>query len=213
MSVVNPRTTHREHRKLLAVDGRVAFLGEFNIGELYTTWRGTHLRVRGEGARSISRAFADFWNTHRSEDLPEIPPVRKDAWDPSTNLLVNDPYRHALPIRAAHLRAVGRAGTFGSKGLDASLLLLPKLGFVDYRDERMVGTTNVIREDSAKMGCSSGTGARKRVPSWPARSGSSSASHARAVQTKPRRHWTTPSPPATTLASSQRCTTRRTARC
>lgn len=108
LSVVNPRTAHREHRKHLAVDGRVAFLGEFNIGELYTTWRGTHLRVWGEEARSISRAFADFWNTHRSEDLPELPPVREDAWDPSTNLLVNDPYRHALPIRAAHLRAVGR---------------------------------------------------------------------------------------------------------
>ena len=109
LSVMNPRAAHREHRKLLAVDGRVAFLGEFNVGELYTTWRGTHLRVRGEEARSISRAFADFWNTHRSEDLPEIPPVREGAWDPSTNLLVNDPYRHALPIRAAHLRAVGRA--------------------------------------------------------------------------------------------------------
>ena len=37
--------------------------------------------------------------------------------------------------------------TFGGKELDASLLLLPKIGFVDYRDERMVGTTNAIRED------------------------------------------------------------------
>ncbi len=109
LSLVNPRNAHREHRKLLAVDGRVAFLGEFNIGELYTTWRGTHVRVRGEEARSISRAFAIFWNTHRSKDLPEIPPVRENAWDPSTNLLVNDSYRHALPIRDAHLRAAGRA--------------------------------------------------------------------------------------------------------
>lgn len=37
--------------------------------------------------------------------------------------------------------------TFGSKELDASLLLLPKIEFVDYRDERMVGTTDVIREN------------------------------------------------------------------
>jgi cardiolipin synthase len=109
LSVVNPRTAHREHRKLLAVDGRVAFLGEFNIGELYTTWRGTHLRVRGEEARSVARASAVFWNTHRAKDLPKAPVVRESAWDPSTNLLVNDPYRHALPIRDAHLRAVGRA--------------------------------------------------------------------------------------------------------
>ena len=109
LSVVNPRTAHREHRKLLAVDGRVAFLGEFNIGELYTTWRGTHVRIRGEEARSVARAFTDFWNMHRSGDLPKIPTVRENAWDPSTNLLVNDPYRHALPIRAAHLSAIGRS--------------------------------------------------------------------------------------------------------
>jgi GH15 family glucan-1,4-alpha-glucosidase len=37
--------------------------------------------------------------------------------------------------------------TFGSKELDASLLLLPTIGFIDYRDERMVGTTDALRED------------------------------------------------------------------
>lgn len=109
LSGVNPRAAHREHRKLLAVDGRVAFLGEFNIGELFTRWRATHVRVRGEEAREIERAFADFWNMHRSDGLPEIPKVGESAWDPSTGLLINDPYRHALPIRDAHLRALGRA--------------------------------------------------------------------------------------------------------
>jgi pentatricopeptide repeat protein len=37
--------------------------------------------------------------------------------------------------------------TFGSKQLDAALLLLPKVDFVDYKDERMVRTTEAIRED------------------------------------------------------------------
>ncbi len=37
--------------------------------------------------------------------------------------------------------------TFGSKELDASLLLLPKIGFVGYHDGRMVGTTDAIREN------------------------------------------------------------------
>ena len=36
---------------------------------------------------------------------------------------------------------------FGSKELDAALLLLPKVGFVDYKDERMVRTTDAIREE------------------------------------------------------------------
>jgi len=37
--------------------------------------------------------------------------------------------------------------SFGSKELDAALLLLPRVDFIDYRDERMVRTTDAIRED------------------------------------------------------------------
>ncbi len=36
---------------------------------------------------------------------------------------------------------------FGSRELDAALLLLPRVGFVDYGDERMVRTADAIRED------------------------------------------------------------------
>lgn len=106
---INPRTVHRDHRKLLTVDGRVAFVGGWNIGVLYTTWRGTHLRVRGGEAREMERVFADFWNTHRSGDLPEIPPVRGRAWNPALAFHVNDPYSHAFPIRDEYLRAIDRA--------------------------------------------------------------------------------------------------------
>lgn len=37
--------------------------------------------------------------------------------------------------------------TFGGGELDAALLLLPEIGFLDYRDERMVRTTDAIREE------------------------------------------------------------------
>ena len=105
---VNPRTAHRDHRKILTVDGRVAFVG-WNIGVLYTTWRGTHLRVRGAEVGEMERVFADFWNTHRAEDLPEIPPVRTRAWNPALAFRVNDPYSHSLAIRDEYLRAIDRA--------------------------------------------------------------------------------------------------------
>lgn len=106
---INPRTAHRDHHKLLTVDGGVAFVGGWNIGVLYTTWRGTHLRVRGGEVSEMERVFADFWNTHRSEDLPELPPVRERAWNPALVFRVNDPYSHAFPIRDEYLRAIDRA--------------------------------------------------------------------------------------------------------
>jgi GH15 family glucan-1,4-alpha-glucosidase len=37
--------------------------------------------------------------------------------------------------------------SFGGKDLDAALLLLPRVDFVGYRDERMLRTTDAIRED------------------------------------------------------------------
>jgi pentatricopeptide repeat protein len=36
---------------------------------------------------------------------------------------------------------------FGSEELDAALLLLPKVGFIDFKDERMIRTADAIREE------------------------------------------------------------------
>src|SRR5205085_11447647 len=37
--------------------------------------------------------------------------------------------------------------SFGSSEMDASLLLLPIFGFIDYDDERMIGTTDAVWHD------------------------------------------------------------------
>jgi GH15 family glucan-1,4-alpha-glucosidase len=42
--------------------------------------------------------------------------------------------------------------SFGSKDVDASLLLLPVVGFVRYDDERMIRTTEVIRRQLTQDG-------------------------------------------------------------
>lgn len=107
--VVNPRSLHRDHRKILSVDGRVAFIGGFNFGELYTRWRGTHLRVKGSTVHQIERAFVGFWNTHRGEELPEAPLPKERSWNPATIFHSNDPYLHALPVRDIYLRNMDRA--------------------------------------------------------------------------------------------------------
>ena len=62
------RYNRRDHRKLLVVDGRVAFLGGFNIhrensyrvyGE--QRWRDTHVRLTGPLATDIQVLFDAFW--------------------------------------------------------------------------------------------------------------------------------------------------------
>ena len=67
---------YRDHRKILAVDRRVAFTGGMNIGDEYgsparlrttrgsrasRSWRDTHCRVVGSTAQEMTAVFAEGW--------------------------------------------------------------------------------------------------------------------------------------------------------
>ncbi len=76
---------NRDHRKLLIVDGRVAFLGGINISESYssspfsrisrkkgkpaTGWRDTHLQLEGPAVAKLQTLFMDTWTKQRGEPL------------------------------------------------------------------------------------------------------------------------------------------------
>jgi cardiolipin synthase len=94
----------------MAVDGRVAFLGGYNIGSLYAAgWRDTHVRVRGLGAREVENDFVDFWNAHCTADLPKLGAAGERSWDSAAVFHRNDPYMRIFPIRAMYLEAIDRA--------------------------------------------------------------------------------------------------------
>jgi cardiolipin synthase A/B len=110
--ILNPRNVFRFHRHVMSVDGRVAFLGGYNIGSLYAAgWRDTHVRVRGNAAREVDNAFVDFWNTHRTGELPEIAPKNERDWNPAVRVRRNDPYMRIFPIREMYLEAIDRANS------------------------------------------------------------------------------------------------------
>ena len=109
-NLVNPRNVFRYHKHLMAVDGRVAFLGGYNIGSLYAAgWRDTHVEVRGLAAREVENDFVDFWNTHRTPDLPELGFAGERSWEPAAVFHRNDPFMRIFPIRAMYLEAIDRA--------------------------------------------------------------------------------------------------------
>ncbi len=109
-SYANPRHAFRYHRHVMSVDGRMSFLGGYNIGSLYAAgWRDTHVGVRGRVVHEVESSFVDFWNAHRTDDLPAIEPVRERDWNPSTRVRLNDPYLRIFPIRGMYLDAIARA--------------------------------------------------------------------------------------------------------
>ena len=106
---LDPRRYALDHRKLLIVDGKIAFIGGYNLGSLYATeWRDTHLRVRGPAAAEMAQSFVDFWNQHS----PKAERIERDyprRFDPLIGLRGNDAVRLTFPIRDMYISAIDRA--------------------------------------------------------------------------------------------------------
>lgn len=88
----------RDHRKLLVVDGQVAFVGGINISSVYSSgsrfkpgkkklstqpWRDTHVRIEGPVATEFQKLFIETWARQKGDPLsPERyfpPPQRKGS--------------------------------------------------------------------------------------------------------------------------------------
>ena len=76
---------HRDHRKMLVVDGRVAFTGGINIADEYINkvhpfghWKDAGVRMEGEGAFGFSLMFLQMWMLlgHEEDSLERYRPVR-----------------------------------------------------------------------------------------------------------------------------------------
>ena len=66
---------NRDHRKILIVDGRVAFSGGINISDeyinekkLYGHWKDNAIKIVGEGVFNFTVLFLTMWNAYREED-------------------------------------------------------------------------------------------------------------------------------------------------
>ena len=104
----------RDHRKILVVDGQIAFVGGYNIGAPYATeWRDTHVSIEGPDAHELESVCITFWNMYRRRDrnLPKLPELKERDWDPLLAIHRNDPHLLIFPIRNAYLEAINRASS------------------------------------------------------------------------------------------------------
>lgn len=65
------RLNYRNHRKIIVIDGRTAFVGGINVSDRYINkpgdtsqvfWRDTHLRIDGPGVQYLQYLFICDWN-------------------------------------------------------------------------------------------------------------------------------------------------------
>ena len=68
----------RDHRKMLIIDGRVAYSGGVNLADEYINhiekhghWKDIGFRLTGESVGNYVRMFAQFWNAFAGEHIPD----------------------------------------------------------------------------------------------------------------------------------------------
>ena len=73
--ILNVIINHRDHRKIMVIDGKVAFSGGINLAdeyinvvEKYGKWKDNVIRVKGEAVWSYTVMFLTHWNALRHED-------------------------------------------------------------------------------------------------------------------------------------------------
>ncbi len=87
--------THRDHRKILIVDGKVAIIGGINISKVYTSspfkrrknekapihWRDTDIQIEGPAVAEFQKLFLDTWLKQKGPKLsgqnyfPDLAPI------------------------------------------------------------------------------------------------------------------------------------------
>ena len=91
---------HRDHRKLLIVDGSTAFLGGINISNVYSSgsffrkskgedppakgWRDTDIQIDGPVVSEFQKLFMETWTTQHGPALAErnyYPPTKRQGRD------------------------------------------------------------------------------------------------------------------------------------
>lgn len=106
--VIDLRHYAFEHRKLLVVDGRIGFIGGFNIADANSvSWRDTQLRIEGPAAAELSAEFEHFWSWLTPKR--RIERRYRRSFDPLIRVLGTDAHRMTFPIRNMYMEAVERA--------------------------------------------------------------------------------------------------------
>lgn len=115
------RMNYRNHRKIVVIDGRIGFVGGFNVGREYLGkdkkfgyWRDTHLCIEGAAVTSLAVRFVLDWNYAARENLFlqdnlfEIPTYSRNGHDP-VQIISSGPDSQTKTIHDNYLRLIHSA--------------------------------------------------------------------------------------------------------
>lgn len=97
---------HRDHRKIVIIDGKVGYTGGMNIADYYIEglpeigeWRDMHVRIEGEAVNHLQDIFLDMWNKTAKENIGGdiYYPLRKEITQGNKKVAIVDRYPRKKP--------------------------------------------------------------------------------------------------------------------
>ena len=109
------KINHRNHRKIVVVDGKIAITGGINIGDEYIHrsvkfgfWRDTSILLQGEGVHDLAVLFASDWFFATGEQLshPKYYQTIKCEEDGGVQIIQAGPESSIAPIKQSIFRMI-----------------------------------------------------------------------------------------------------------
>lgn len=115
------RLNFRNHRKLIVIDGKIGYIGGFNVGDEYLGlnprfgyWRDTHLKVQGEAVHQMQVQFLMDWNVSVSQrerlnqETPYFPTITSNG-KAGIQILSSGPNTTEEKIKNAFIKMISSA--------------------------------------------------------------------------------------------------------
>lgn len=117
--LVNLRVNYRNHRKIVVIDGKVGYVGGFNVGDEYINrgkqfdfWRDTHLKIKGDAVQELNKRFVLDWDYAASDNIslnPKYFPDVEDQGDVGLQIVSSGPDHIEEYIKYNYLKIINNA--------------------------------------------------------------------------------------------------------
>ncbi|HTY16005.1 MAG TPA: cardiolipin synthase [Methanoregulaceae archaeon] len=115
----NYRINYRNHRKIAVIDGKLAFIGGFNIGDDYVGkgkrwgfWRDTAVKIEGSAAAAAQLRFFQDWNYASGQKIDFHPvyfPENEDKSGSIVQIVSGGPDTQWNPVKESYMKMINSA--------------------------------------------------------------------------------------------------------
>ncbi|MBE6294573.1 MAG: cardiolipin synthase [Bacteroidales bacterium] len=109
---------HRDHRKIVVIDGKIGYIGGINVADYYLTglegvgkWRDMHSKVQGRAVAKLQDVFLAMWNRETGQNIggPQYYPQPSTKDKAKVAVVDRWPTKNAEMMRRAYANAINSA--------------------------------------------------------------------------------------------------------